>query len=82
MLIAHSVVTEVMNPHGWVITSALDSEHRVGSLHYVGLALDYRTRHIPAEQLITIADTIRQRLGEQFDVVLESDHLHVEFQPK
>ena len=36
-------------PQTW-ITSAKDSEHGYGSLHNVGFALDFRTRHIPTEE--------------------------------
>ena len=65
------------------ITSALDSKHGTGSLHYVGLALDVRTRHIPQNGLKKkIADEIRVALGPQYDVILEKTHIHIEFQPK
>ena len=34
------------------------------------------------QALQAIVDKIKDCLGEQYDVVLESDHLHVEFDPK
>ena len=66
-----------------VITSALDGKHSEKSLHYKGLAIDLRTKHIPsAGTLDAIVEAIRRSLGLQYDVVLESDHIHVEYDPK
>lgn len=72
-----------------VITEVTGGKHGRGSLHYVGLAFDCRTRDSFGDkqpfhkELITrIVLAIRERLGESYDVVIESDHLHVEFQPK
>lgn len=64
------------------ITSASDGTHGPTSLHYQGLALDLRTRHVPPDALAPLHADLASALGEQFDVVLESDHLHVEFDPK
>jgi UDP-N-acetylenolpyruvoylglucosamine reductase len=65
-----------------VLTSANDGQHGFGSLHYAGLAVDVRTHHVTANDIEPLADTIREALGPQFDVVLEDTHIHVEFQPK
>lgn len=65
-----------------VITSGTDGKHGPNSLHYRGLALDLRTRHLPVDQVHPVYLAIKQALGDQFDVVLESDHLHLEFDPK
>lgn len=64
-----------------VITSALDSKHSAKSFHYEGRALDFRTREIPAELRKDFAEAVHAALGDEFDVVLESDHLHVELDP-
>ena len=63
------------------ITSANDRVHSAGSLHYSGLAMDFRTRDIPAELRKSFSEKVKSALGSEFDVVLESDHLHVEFDP-
>ena len=65
-----------------VITSAIEGRHSRGSLHYVGQALDFRTGSMSREQVSEIATEIREGLGVDFDVVVESSHLHIEFQPK
>ena len=63
------------------ITSANDRVHSSGSLHYSGLAMDFRTRDIPAELRKSFFEKVKSALGSEFDVVLEKDHLHVEYQP-
>jgi hypothetical protein len=66
-----------------VVTGAVEFGHSVTSLHQYGRACDYRTHHLPSKATaIAIADELRQRLGSDYDVVLESDHIHVEFDPK
>jgi hypothetical protein len=65
-----------------VITSAVDGTHSPNSRHYRGLALDFRTRNVPADQRQVLRDSIATALGTDFDVVLEADHLHVEWDPK
>jgi hypothetical protein len=85
MVIAHSVVTEVFRNLGFdcVITSAIDRKHKRASLHYVGSALDYSFRWVAqAYDKLAIRDGVKSALGEEYDVVSEADHLHVEWQPK
>jgi hypothetical protein len=68
-----------------VITAGTDGKHGVGSLHYIGSAVDIR---LPSRFTSTIeSDGAMRRdlelaLGEEWDVVLEVDHLHVEWDPK
>ena len=64
----------------WV-TSVTDGEHMEGSLHYEGLAADFRTRIVAPHHRQNLADLMRTRLGSEWDVVLEEDHLHVEHDP-
>ena len=65
-----------------VITEGVGGKHGRGSRHYVGYAIDLRTRNLHESWREIVADDIRERLGEQYDVILESDHIHVEFDPK
>jgi len=64
------------------ITSCADGKHSPGSRHYTGGAFDIRTRDIPQDQWQIVAGDIRERLGSEFDVVVEKDHLHIELDPK
>lgn len=84
MFIAVTVADEVYEEFGLecVITSALDSEHRSHSLHYKGFALDIRTKNIPDDKTkADIVDRIQSRLGSEFQVILEYNHIHIEFDP-
>lgn len=63
-------------------TSVTDGKHSPGSKHYTGHAFDIRTRDIPADQWQLVAGDIRERIGTEYDVVVEKDHIHVEFDPK
>ncbi len=66
-----------------VVTGGVE-KHQHPSKHVYGGGLDYRTRNINGrpERKQGFADEARKRLGDGFDVVLESDHLHVEWDPK
>ena len=64
------------------ITSGNDSQHMIGSKHYIGRAVDLRTRHL-ADPAAT-ANQIRAALGAQFTVLYESAgtpnaHIHIQF---
>jgi len=74
-------ILQLMGVECW-ITSANDLTHMSGSLHYEGRALDFRTRDIPSALLSSFHAKVKSALGNEFDVVLERDHLHVEYQPK
>ena len=51
----------------------------VGSLHYAGCAVDLR---FPPDNAAGLKAALAEALGGDYDVVLEADHIHVEFQPK
>lgn len=65
-----------------VVTSVVDGKHSSGSLHYTGSAFDMRTRHLRPSEVDSIANQLRAALTDEFDVVVEETHIHVEFQPK
>ena len=69
-----------------VVTSLVDGKHSRASLHYIGHAADLRTNNLPGGSqgptAQAIGDQLRRAIGEDYDVVVESDHIHVEFQPK
>ena len=65
----------------FVITSGLDGAHSAGSLHYYGLAFDCRTRHIPNGLVQTVVKEIKTSFPNVFDVVLEINHIHIEYDP-
>jgi len=64
-----------------VVTSLCDGKHSKNSKHYEGNAVDFRTRHLIDSDKSYFAAAMQQRLGGDYDVVLEDTHLHVEFDP-
>jgi len=79
MVPAMVAVEAVWGPKA-IVTSDCGGKHMVGSKHYQGYALDFRTRHIPKRKQPALAFAVGELLGNDYDVVLEVDHLHVEFQ--
>lgn len=65
-----------------VITCALDGQHMKSSLHYVGYAVDFRIRHMNKTERKMFKVAMKDALVDNFDVILESSHLHVEYQPE
>jgi len=71
------------NGASMTVTSLVDSTHSRTSLHYSGCAADFRTNDISNAQAKKIVHELRGALGtSDFDVILESDHIHLEYQPK
>lgn len=61
------------------ITSGMDGEHMVGSKHYIGEALDIRLLGARTNEFRVL---IAKRLGADYQVILENDHIHIEYSPK
>jgi len=89
MLMGHWCVQTVFADRDYrcVVTSANDSGHGHGSLHFGGSALDYRMKHVALGDKGTIVAAVKEALTNEFDVLFEgegtaNEHLHVEYQPK
>lgn len=67
---------------GMRVTSCTEGKHSRASLHYTGNAVDLRIWNIPAENRAPLVAALKAALGAEFDAVLESNHIHVEYQPK
>jgi len=65
-----------------VITSCCDGIHKAGSKHYSGNAFDLRFWQIAESQRTNVCAKLRLVLKGDYDVVLEKDHIHVEYDPK
>lgn len=64
-----------------------DGVHGGNSKHYVrdnkeGNAIDTRIRHLTQGVALRIYRTIKSKLGKDFDVVFEGNHIHIELDPK
>lgn len=64
------------------ITSANDSKHMEGSLHYKNRAFDVRIWNVKNEELVPgWVARLKLALGPDYDVILEPTHIHVEYDP-
>ena len=62
------------------ITSGNDGAHKKGSLHYINRAINIRCKDMKSP--IEVVLRIKQRLGRNFDVIYEYNHIHIEYDPK
>lgn len=81
MWIVNRVMTEM--GYDFTVTSLTDGANwrKSGSLHLAGLAFDVRIWSIPKTRLTAVVRRLQSELGNEFDVVLERDHIHCEFDP-
>lgn len=82
--VVESIYNEISKP--CVITSANDSNHSKGSLHYSDSAIDIRTKILSETQKDFVLSEVRTRLNDNYDVLLENrgtdnEHLHIEWDP-
>ncbi len=88
MVAAEVVWLELGLPREPTITSAADGKHMAGSKHYQDQALDIRIWQLRGngtskERRVELAASkLSRTLGRDYDVVVESDHIHVEYDPK
>ncbi len=72
MMGASNVVTSLTDSHG----------DKPKSLHNVGLAADLRTSNLSKDRWPELVSRVKQWLEPMgYDVVLESNHLHIEYDP-
>lgn len=85
ILFALTVANDVYDQFGidCVVTSANDGIHSTTSLHYSGAAVDLRIRNFDSrDDAQEAAFIISDALNQHYDVLLESDHIHIEYQPR
>lgn len=82
---AHETAPAMVDDTVWV-TSANDGKHMTNSRHFSNKAFDIRIRNIKGSRVQQEAKAwaarIKTILGADYDIVVESDHLHVELDPK
>lgn len=84
MVVGLLISETIFAAHGieLVVTSVTDGVHGVNSLHKKGLAADYRSKTLPKEWIPKVAEALRDALTNEFDVVVEVDHFHIEYDPE
>ena len=81
-LVIAQETARIYNQHYRIsVTSVTDGKHSNGSLHYVGQAADIRVADMPFD-VMKYVDSLKLALKENYDVVLEKTHIHIEYQPK
>ena len=76
--VAEAVYQE-MGATQFVITSLSDGRHMTGSRHYYGSAVDLRIWSLDEDKPKPAAKLIQHRLGRYYFVLLEKDHMHIEY---
>ena len=66
----------------FVLTSVNDGTHSPKSLHRFGYAVDIRIWVLTGAKRVMAQRKIADALGKDFDVILEKDHMHIEYDPK
>ena len=81
--VARETAPDLHDQTVWV-TSGNDSTHKKNSKHYSNEAFDIRTLNLidGRDAAIQWVTRMKEGLGVKYDVVLEKDHIHVEFDPK
>lgn len=64
-----------------VITSCTDGKHMKNSKHYSGYAIDIRTRHLNVQEIEKLVIWFKNCHDKKYDIVVENDHIHVEYDP-
>ena len=82
MLPMIGAVCKASEGHNYVmtITSGKDGIHKRKSKHYDGEAIDIRIRDMKFPLKNT--SLIKNLLGKDYDVMLEKDHIHIEYDKK
>lgn len=76
---------KLFNSKKMVITSVTDGKHMKGSKHYQGLAFDVRINDKSKDNIYLFCNSLATDINlirNGFDVVLEKDHIHIEYDPK
>lgn len=81
LLVAMMVANDVYKAHNQelVITSVDDSKHGNITLHGKGYAFDCRTSYFLNGEGQRVANEIRAKIDDCFDVVFEGNHIHIEY---
>lgn len=76
-----NMVEREFNLYNWeaVVTCTYEGTHEPGSLHYADDA--YHVKKPPHSETLVL-ESIRRDLGKDFNVIVELDCYHIEYDPK
>lgn len=85
LLLGIIALSDIYKQHGQeiIITSGseLSTKHCKNSKHYIGDAMDIRSRNTPTYILKAIQNDVRTSLPN-YDYLIESDHIHYQYNLK
>lgn len=82
-----AALSRVKAPVTLVITAGTNGQHKAGSKHYSGAALDVRSKNFPSRaSKLEFLEAIRALLGPNYDCIFEgegtpNEHFHLEEDP-
>lgn len=89
ILLAWMIWCDLCRQHNMsaVISAGEDGKHQTSSKHYIGQALDFRTKHLGSTLRDALVSDLKQAAGENYDIVVEdvggdNEHGHMEYDPK
>ena len=71
-----SIISAILGEE-MIVTSTYEGTHSPGSLHYADWAVDIRS----INKRSAVWGEIKRYLGDDYDVCLESKHIHIEYDP-
>lgn len=78
MMVADQIILQYA-PEGTVLTGAVEGKHSRKSRHYIGFAIDLRSRNVLPKYRKEVARKIGNALGLEWYVAFEKDHFHIQF---
>lgn len=82
LIIVDSQIQRMLSGREAEITCGDNGEHSVGSCHYTGNAVDIRTPTHDTSKAATLLARCRRALPFGYDLVAETTHWHLEYDPK
>ena len=84
MVLAVFIAEKVYQKYGveCVITSGVEGKHSGTSRHYLGYAIDLRTRDFNPADIPKVLEELKEALGDDYYVAFEVNHFHISFKPK
>ena len=81
MTLALMVIHGILMSHGQelVITSVKEGPHSKRSRHYIGYAVDVRSRDIEPDSIPLVESQMQSALGAEYFVQFERNHFHIQF---
>ena len=81
IVLAAIVIEPLFEKYGveMVATSCMDGKHSRNSKHYLGYAIDLRSRDLSSKDQQLLLIDIRAALTAEFYIDLEKDHYHLQF---